>query len=217
MPCILSGHDLTCIRGERTVFAGLDFALEAGGALVLTGPNGSGKSSLLRLMAGILAPASGVLCRNGADVADDPAGHRADLHYVGHQDAVKAALSAAENLAFWSGLRGTTARVGAALEAFGLDPLAELPARFLSAGEKRRLALARLIAAPAALWLLDEPTVALDRAAIDALMRLIAEHRTEGGAIVVSTHADLALDGETRLDMRDFSRPREPASETVPI
>jgi len=167
---LFQGRSLACVRGERRVFQDLDFAVPPGGALVLTGANGSGKSSLLRLMAGLLHPTAGDLLWDGRPVAEDAEGHRARLHYLGHLDAVKPVLTLAENLAFWARLRvasgGGTLRIAAALAAFDLTALAEAPGRRLSAGQRRRLALARLIAAPAELWLLDEPTVGLDRASL---------------------------------------------------
>ncbi|MCP5366211.1 MAG: heme ABC exporter ATP-binding protein CcmA [Hyphomicrobiales bacterium] len=211
---IFAGEGLVCIRGERTVFAGLDFALGPGGALVLVGPNGSGKSSLLRLMAGLLRPAAGALTWGGAAVAEDPEGHNGRLHYVGHLDAVKPVLSVTENLLFWARLRGQGAaapdRVAAALATLGIGHLADLPGRFLSAGQKRRVNLARILAAPADLWLLDEPTTALDRASIAVLEGAIAAHRAGGGRVVVSTHADIALDGAAALDLADFTlRPEQ--------
>jgi heme exporter protein A len=200
------GHDLTCIRGDRLVFAGLDFALETGGALLLVGPNGSGKSSLLRLMAGLLAPAAGTLAWNGEPVAADREAHGGRLHYVGHLDAVKPVLSVLENVAFWGRLRPGGSRVAAeeALTAFGIAHLANVPGRFLSAGQRRRVNLARILAAPAPLWLLDEPTTALDRAAIAGLEGAIARHRKGGGMVVAATHAPIALAGARTLDLAAF-------------
>lgn len=195
-----SGHDLTCIRGERTVFKGLGFSLSSGEALVLTGANGSGKSSLLRLMAGLLRPAAGAVRWDDADALADPDLHHARLHYVGHLDAVKPVLTAAENVSFWAAMRGGS-DVGDALDAFGIRHLMDVPGRFLSAGQKRRVALARVLAAPAPLWLLDEPATALDKAATGLLRDAIARHRAGGGMVVVSTHADLGLDGATGLDL----------------
>ncbi|MCH8924595.1 MAG: heme ABC exporter ATP-binding protein CcmA, partial [Proteobacteria bacterium] len=187
---LFEGRDLLCVRGERRVFEGLSFALAAGGLLVLTGPNGSGKSSLLRIMAGLLRPAAGALLWDGAPVRDDPDAHAARLQYLGHLDAVKPVLSAAENLMFWAALHGGgAAEVTRALDGFDLGALAEVPGGMLSAGQKRRVALARLLAAPAEVWLLDEPTVGLDAVSLARLTGAIAAHRARGGRVVVATHA----------------------------
>ena len=209
MSAPLSGENLTCIRGDRRVFSRLDFAVHDGGALLLTGRNGSGKTSLLRLMAGLGVPVEGSIRYRGVDYRDASAAHRADIHYVGHYDAVKPALTVRENLAFWVALHGG-GNTEAGLEAFDLAALAELPARFLSAGQKRRLALARLVALDASIWLLDEPSVALDAASLDALQGLIAEHKGHGGAVVASTHADLGLADASTLDVSQFSPNRQP-------
>jgi len=213
---VFAGRDLDCVRGERPVFAGLGFALRPGEALVLVGPNGSGKSSLLRCMAGLLRPAGGELSWDGVAVDEDPEAHRGRLHYVGHQDAVKAPLSVEENLYFWAGLRGTpaagAARVDAAraLAGFGIAHLARLPARLLSAGQRRRLALARLLAAPAPLWLLDEPAAALDDTALGLFEAAAAAHRADGGAVVLSAHAGFRLPAAATLSLADFP-PERPA------
>lgn len=199
------GEKLTCVRGGRRVFQGLDFAVERGGALLLTGPNGSGKSSLLRMMAGLLKPASGQLAWNGRAVSDDPEGFRADLHYVGHLDAVKPVLKVAENLTFWAGLRqGDSARPIDALSRLALAPLADMPARLLSAGQRRRLTLCRLMTSPAALWLLDEPTVGLDKDSLAALEAAIAEHRAADGMVVVATHTAIDIADAERLKLQDY-------------
>jgi heme exporter protein A len=204
---LFEGRDLLCIRGERRVFAGLNFTLAAGGALFLVGPNGSGKSSLLRLLSGLLRPAAGELLWDGAPIAKDTEAHRARLHYVGHLDAVKPVLTARENLSFWAALHGAVdhGRVSDALDGFDLGALAELPGRVLSAGQKHRLALARLLAAPAELWLLDEPTVGLDTASLDRLAGAIARHRAEGGRVVMATHAALDLPGAETLSLEAFA------------
>ncbi len=205
---LFEGRGLACRRGERWVFAALDFALPAGGALLLTGPNGSGKSSLLRVMAGLLPPAEGSLLWDGAPLRAEPEGHRRRLHFLGHQDAVKPVLSARENLAFWAALRGGAAAAETlerALAAFRLEALAEVPARLLSAGQKRRLALSRLLASPAELWLLDEPSVGLDRASDRALAEALAAHRAGGGRIVASSHVPLELPGAETLDLDAFA------------
>jgi heme exporter protein A len=207
---LFEGRDLTCVRGERHVFAGLGFAVPRGGALILHGPNGSGKSSLLRLMAGLLKPAQGSLAWDDRPVSDDPEGYRARLQYLGHLDAVKPVLSAAENLTFWASARGGgQGGVAAALERIGLTGLAELPARVLSAGQRRRLALARLFLAPADLWLLDEPTVGLDEDSIGRLQTGLADHRRDGGRVVVATHTAIDLPGAERLDLTAFAPPSD--------
>lgn len=204
-----TGTDLACIRSERIVFAGLDFSVMPGAALVLSGPNGSGKSSLLRLMAGIARPAAGRIAWRGSPVTDDPETFFADMHYVGHRDAVKPALSVRENLAFHGALRPGTPDIDGALDRMGLAALADLPARMLSAGQTRRLALARMLASPAPLWLLDEPTVALDTASVDRLRAAIAEHRQGGGMVVASTNVPLGIDDAATIDISDYAREDE--------
>jgi heme exporter protein A len=204
-PLGFAGLGLACRRGERLVFAGLDFALLPGGALLLTGPNGSGKSSLLRLMAGLTRPEAGRLVWNGATIAEDAPAHRARLHFIGHQDALKPVLSVAETLAFWAGMRGG-ADVAAGLQRFRLAALAEWPCRLLSAGQRRRLALARCVASPAPLWLLDEPANGLDAEALADLLAAIAEHRAAGGAVALSTHAKLPLADAVELSLASFAR-----------
>jgi len=199
---LFAGSALACHRGGRDVFAGLDFALSAGDALVLTGPNGSGKSSLLRVMAGLLPPAAGALRWQGVAIAEDREAHRARLSYLGHLDAVKPALGVAENLRFWVDFAGgDAAACEPALLQFDLLELAQLPARYLSAGQRRRLALARVVALPRALWLLDEPSTGLDQRSVAALEQAIAAHRAAGGIAVVSTHAALTLAGALHLDL----------------
>jgi heme exporter protein A len=203
------GTALGCVRGERRVFEDVSFCIKAGGALLLTGPNGSGKSSLLRLMAGLLKPAEGSLAWNGEPIADDWRAHGARVHYVGHHDALKPILTAQENLAFWTALatgqkpasRAVEDRVAAALEGLGVLHLRRLPARLLSAGQQRRVALARTLAWFAPLWLLDEPTTALDRDGVALVIRAIQHHRSAGGMVVLSTHADLDLAGAQGLEL----------------
>jgi heme exporter protein A len=194
-----AGDELTCVRGDRLVFEGVSFALESGGALVLEGPNGSGKSSLLRLAATLLKPAAGRLTWDGGDIAGDPDGHRARLAYVGHLDALKPALTVRDNLGFWARLNGgapdvAAAAVDAGLRRLRLDHLHDLPARFLSAGQRRRVNLARLLLKPVPLWLLDEPTAALDREAAGIVAEIIAEHRRGGGMVMAASHVDLGID-----------------------
>ena len=205
---LFSGRGLDCARGDRAVFSGLDFALAAGETLVLRGPNGSGKSSLLRIMSGLLPPAAGAVEWRGVDIAADREAHAARLHFVGHLDAVKPALTVAENLRFWAALRAPGGEIDSALELFGLAPLADLPSRFLSAGQRRRLALARIAASEAPLWLLDEPTVALDAEGVAAVHAAIRRHCRGGGCCVVSTNIALDLGDAAELDLGAFARAR---------
>ena len=205
------GRGLACRRGGRLVFAGLDFALAPGEALLLRGPNGSGKSSLLRLLAGLARPEAGELLWDAEPVGRDREAHAARLHYLGHRDAAKGALTAAENLRFWAELRGARAGAGsvaAALDTLGLGALGDAPARHLSSGQRRRLALARLLVSPAALWLLDEPAVGLDEASQAALGEMLARHREQGGMVALAAHGPVALPGarELRLDAYASSR-----------
>ena len=182
---MLQAAGLAAFRGEKLVFRDIDFIVPDGGALLLTGPNGSGKSTLLRVLAGLLRPAAGDVLWDGP------------VAYVGHQDAVKPALTAAENLRFAARVSGGD--VGEALMAVGLEELGELPARMLSAGQRRRLALARLLLTRAMLWLLDEPTLGLDAASVGRLGGMVAGHRGRGGIVVAATHLTLPMIGATEL------------------
>jgi len=186
------------------VFAGLSFALKPGGALLLKGSNGSGKSTLLRIMAGLLQPIVGNIQWHDGPIVDEPDIHHQRLHYVGHHDAVKPMLSVYENIAFWAALRQTDEHVADALDAFDISHLAQVPGRFLSAGQKRRLNLARILAAPAKLWLLDEPTTALDVATVSRFEQVLFRHRKNGGMVIASTHTTLGLDGTDTLRLDDF-------------
>ncbi len=188
---MLTAEGLAVFRGERLVFRDLSFSVPAGGALVLAGANGSGKSTLLRLLAGLVRPVAGRLLWQGTDALADLADHGARVAYVGHLDAVKPGLTVAENLRFSARVAGRS--VAAALEPLELRALADLPARMLSAGQKRRLALSRLALSAAPLWLLDEPTLGLDTASIDRFGALLAAHRQAGGMIVAATHVPLPL------------------------
>lgn len=194
---MLQAEGLAAFRGERLVFRDLDFAVAAGGALILAGPNGSGKSTLLRLLAGLGRAAAGRLLWAGEDALADRTAHAERVAYVGHLDAVKPGLTVLENLRFVARLAG--GEVAAALAAFGLEALAELPARMLSAGQKRRLALARLALSGAPLWLLDEPTLGLDVASVERFGVVLAAHRARGGIIVAATHLPLPLVDTTEL------------------
>lgn len=198
---IFEVSELACIRGERPVFRDLSFALEAGGGLLLRGPNGSGKSSLLRILAGFLKPASGRVAWRGENMSAAPEAHRARCHYAGHLEAVKPALTVSEHLAFWAAAKGFAKPAQNILAALDMADLADVPGRFLSAGQKRRLSLSRLLATPAELWLLDEPSITLDSASAARLEAMLAQHRAGGGIAVVATHADIALPNAKTIDM----------------
>jgi heme exporter protein A len=195
----LSAVDLACRRGGRDVFAGIDVSLTAGQAVAVTGRNGAGKSSLLRIIAGLLRPAGGRLWLDGGDpeltIAEQ-------AHYLGHQDAVKPSLTVIENLHFWVGFfGGGTIKVQDALESVGLGGIATLPAAYLSAGQRRRLSIARLLAVKRPIWLLDEPTSTLDAAGRDRLAALMQSHLAEGGLILAATHGALGLAAAEELSL----------------
>jgi heme exporter protein A len=197
---LFQGDALGCRRGEALIFEAVDFALVPGDALWLSGPNGSGKSSLLRLMAGLLTPADGTIAWNGAPIDADREAHRARLRYLGHLDAVKTHLTVAENLAFWAAYWELAAStVAPALARLGIAHLADAPARQLSAGQKRRAALARLALGAAPLWLLDEPSAALDTDGIERLADMIAVARAAGGIVIFSSHDTLPVPGLQQL------------------
>jgi heme exporter protein A len=187
----LTAKDLRCVRGGREIFAGLDFTADAGEALAVVGANGAGKTSLLRLIAGLIAPAGGNVTFAGGDDDLSPA---EQAHYLGHRDALKSALSVTENLAFWrDALGGEASDIAAALNAVGLDHIAQLPAAYLSAGQRRRLSIARLLAVKRPIWLLDEPTASLDAGGQAMVADLMRNHLAGGGVIVAATHLPLGI------------------------
>lgn len=186
----LTAEDLSVERGGRRVLDGVSLALKAGEALALTGPNGAGKSTLLRALAGLLPVLSGAVDLEGAGAESSAAEH---MHLLGHTDGVKSALTVRENAEFWADfLGGDSASVATALDAVGLAHAADFPASTLSAGQRRRLALARLIVAKRDIWLLDEPATALDSDGLSRLAGLVEIHRAGGGIVIAATHADLA-------------------------
>lgn len=191
----LSGREVRCVRGGREVFSGLSFDAASGEALAVVGPNGSGKTSLLRLIAGVLAPAGGSIALEGGE-SDLTLSEQS--HYLGHRDALKPALSVLENLTFWRDfLGGTRSKAAESLAVVELDHAARLPAAYLSAGQRRRLSIARLLTVQRAVWLLDEPTNALDTAGQKLFATLMGDHLARGGLIIAATHAPLGVPTRT--------------------
>jgi heme exporter protein A len=191
----LAAENLVIERGGRVIVSGVSFAVGQGEALLLTGANGAGKTTLLRALAGFL-PLSGGTIRVGQGEAEKSLAEQA--HAIGHANAVKAHLTVGENVMFWSrflnGDDGAEQRTAAALEAFALTDLEDFPASYLSAGQKRRVGLARLLAAPRPIWLLDEPTVSLDAASTARLAGVVNAHTSGGGIVIAATHLPLGLE-----------------------
>ena len=183
---MLHVSSLSCRRGSRLVFREVGFCLAPGALLQITGANGSGKSTLLRVLAGLLSRTDGAITWNDQPVGNDAEAHRARVHYIGHLDALKPELTGVEMLAYWQSLRAASAACAADL--FGIDAFKNKPVRFLSAGQKRRLALSRLLQDDAPLWLLDEPTTALDENGQARLAAAIAHHRAKGGIVIAAVH-----------------------------
>jgi heme exporter protein A len=193
----LSAVNLACHRGGRDVFCGVNFSLGSGEALAIKGRNGAGKSSLLRMVIGLVRIAQGQLALEGGDpqltIAEQ-------AHYLGHQDALKPALSVEENLRFWTNFfGGEPDAIEPALDTVGLGALAELPAAYLSAGQRRRLSIARLLAVRRSIWLLDEATSTLDSSAQERLAGFMRSHLAEGGLILAATHGPVGIAGAQEL------------------
>lgn len=197
---LLIAENLAGERGGETVFANVDFSLEDGEALVVTGPNGSGKSTLLRVVADLLPAAGGsVRFEGGGEKWPTPS---SACHYLGHLNAMKTALTVNENLDFWQRFAGEPALgIAEALEEVGLGHIGHLPFGYLSTGQKRRAALARLLVSRRPVWLLDEPTAGLDKASEARLSEMMERHLDEGGIIVAATHLPLGIEGVKSLDM----------------
>lgn len=198
---MLEIRGLACVRGDRRLFSGLDFRLEAGGWLQIEGENGAGKTSLLRIVAGLLAQAEGDILWNGQSTGSAREEYHAELLYLGHAASIKEEFTPLENLRMNAAVAGQHVEEGAALAALrriGLKGREDIPSRFLSQGQKRRVALARLLISPAKLWVLDEPFVALDVRAVAQLCELIGEHVQKGGMALFTSHQEVNLPGEGR-------------------
>ena len=194
----LLAEQLSASRAGRTIFAGISFALAEGDGLLLAGPNGSGKTTLLRVLAGFLSPSAGSVRLEGG-VADAEIGEA--CHFIGHLPQTKAGLTVRENLMFEARFLGAGRAddVDRALERLGLGELGDIRAGYLSTGQRRRLALARLLVAERTIWLLDEPSVSLDKASTATLAALIREHQARGGIVIAATHIPLGLESATEL------------------
>lgn len=201
---MLEVSNLTCIRGDRPLFSGLDLAVNAGEWLHVRGENGVGKTSLLRLLAGLAQPAAGDIRWDGHPIRQADEEYRRNLLFLGHHGALKEELTGLENLEFSAALDGgalSESEAIAALHRFGLKGREELPVRFLSAGQKRRVLLARLLTRKAKLWVLDEPFTALDTKAVDMLAALIGEHLVGGGMAVLTSHQAMPIPGGKVLQL----------------
>jgi heme exporter protein A len=207
---MLSAHGLTCVRGDRPLFAGVDLAVGPGEWLHVRGANGSGKTSLLRLLAGLSRPEAGEVRWDGEPIGTIAQDYRRALLFLGHQAAVKEELTGAENLQLAAQLDGAEigrAEVDRALGRFGLKGREDLPVRVLSAGQKRRVLLARLMTRKAKLWVLDEPFTALDARAVEMLGGLAREHLAQGGMAVITSHQPVPIEGGKMLELTASAGP----------
>ncbi|KKJ76034.1 hypothetical protein WH95_14780 [Kiloniella litopenaei] len=202
---LFHGEDLTCIRGGRTVFLGLNFSLSEGEALILEGPNGSGKSSLIRMLSGLVRPKLGKILWQQQDATKEPEIVQRHIHYIGHRNAIKPVLTVLENLAYWSGKTKDDPSLDDALDHFRMLPLKHTPANLLSSGQSRRLTLSRLLASERSVWLLDEPSVGLDVASVALLENVIQTHRSKGGSVIFATHSPIHVESPSRLNLQDYS------------
>ena len=200
-----SGENLICVRGNKCIFSELSFSVSSGEALILKGANGTGKSSLLRLMTGILTPKKGKIKWNNENILESKDEHNARFHFVGHLNPIKPTLTVYENIFFWSHLQPKPKKINYALEIFGISHLRNVSAQFLSAGQIRLTNLAKIVATPADIWLLDEPTSSLDKYALKKLDQILKDHQRDGGIVVASTHTNINIKNVKELELSSFS------------
>ncbi len=216
---ILSVTDLACARGERTLFRGINFQVQAGEILLVQGGNGQGKTSLLRLLTGLSTPLEGEIRWRGERIQDCRERYHAEMAYIGHVNGIKDDLTPMENLRMAAGLAGRRldeARAEQTLGRLGLALCLDLPARVLSFGQRRRVALAGVLTAGALLWILDEPLTGLDVHGVALLESLLHEHTEQGGLVVMTTHQPLSLAGACIRPLRVGDTDVTPTSELTP-
>jgi heme exporter protein A len=202
---MLTVHDLACLRGDRLLFNNVGFELNPGGLLYVLGENGSGKSSLLRMLCGLLMPEVGIVSWGKKTIKEEAENYLSNLTYIGHLNGLKDDLTALENLAMSARAAGNEVSEGNALEALaaiGIERCANLPARVLSQGQKRRVTLAKLWLSEAKLWILDEPFAALDIASVNLLATRLSEHLASGGMAILTTHQDVAVNAQSTQTLR---------------
>lgn len=202
---MLQGSNLVCVRGDRRLFKGVNFTLEAGGIMRVTGPNGSGKTSLLRMLCGLSRPEDGEISWRGTSIRSLKGEYYNDITYLGHLGGAKDDLTALENLRISSALAGTEIteqEAVAALQHIGLGGRELLPVKVLSQGQKKRVALARLLVGKTLLWILDEPLVALDVSAVEMIKELLEQHLAQGGMVVMTTHQEIDIAAATTQQLQ---------------
>lgn len=201
---MLQGINLACVRGDRELFREINFSVEAGCLMQVSGPNGSGKTSLLRMLCGLSNPAAGEIHWRNAPIRELEGEYYADMTYIGHLSGTKDDLTVSENLRISSALTGVEISVSQATEALnfiGLGGRDHLPAKVLSQGQRRRVALARLLVCKTALWILDEPLVALDVTAVQMIKEILERHLQQGGVIVMTTHQEIDITASSKMQL----------------
>jgi len=201
---MLTCENITCRRGGNVIFHKLGFTLGEGGMMVLRGPNGSGKTSLLKIISGLLLPNEGTVYWQNTDIKKISDEYKSNLLFIGHKNSCNNELTAAENISFWAGFSGMLELVKVAEKFLRLEKVMDIPYRMLSAGWKRRVALARAIVCPAKLWLLDEPFTNLDEEATELFLKLLITHYDNGGMAILSSHRETSLPYSIELNVAEY-------------